>query len=70
MSKLFTKEVKIGISVLVTIAILIFGINYLKGINIFKASNYYYATYQNVNGLTVSAPVMLNGFKVGQVRER
>lgn len=69
MSKLFTKEVKIGFSVLVTIAILIFGINYLKGINIFKASNYYYATYQNVNGLTVSAPVMLNGFKVGQVRE-
>lgn len=69
MSKLFNKEVKIGISVIAAIAILIFGINYLKGINIFKASNYYYVTYHNVNGLAISAPVMLNGFKVGQVRE-
>lgn len=69
MSKLFTKEVKIGLSVLVAIAILIFGINYLKGINIFKAANFYYINYQNVNGLTISAPVVLNGFKVGQVRE-
>lgn len=69
MSKLFNKEVKIGISVIASIAILIFGINYLKGINIFKASNYYYVTYHNVNGLAISAPVMLNGFKVGQVRE-
>ncbi len=69
MSKLFTKELKIGISVLAAIVILIFGINYLKGINIFHASNYYYASYKNVNGLTVSAPVMLDGFKVGLVRE-
>lgn len=69
MSKIFNKEFKIGICVLVTIAILIFGINYLKGINIFKAANYYYVTYKNVNGLTVSAPVTLNGFKIGLVRE-
>ncbi len=69
MSKNFTKELKIGIWVIIAIAILIFGINYLKGVNIFKASNYYYVTYQNVNGLTVSAPVTLNGFKIGLVRE-
>lgn len=69
MSKTFNKELKIGIWVIIAIAILIFGINYLKGVNIFKASNYYYVTYQNVNGLTVSAPVTLNGFKIGLVRE-
>ena len=35
----------------------------------FKAANYYYATYGNVAGLQISAPVTLNGFKVGLVRE-
>lgn len=68
MKKIFTKEVKIGLCVLVAIVILIYGIDYLKGINVFKASNYYYATYHNVEGLAQSAPVTLNGFKVGVVR--
>lgn len=63
------KEFKIGISVIVAVVILIFGINYLKGINIFKAANYYTASYTNVAGLTQSAPVTLNGFKVGIVRD-
>lgn len=54
---------------LIAIAILIFGINFLKGVNLFKASNYYYATYNNVEGLAESAHVTLNGFNVGQVRE-
>lgn len=69
MKKMFSKEVKIGLSVIVAIAILIFGINFLKGVNIFKASNYYYVTYNNINGLEQSASVILNGFKVGQVRD-
>lgn len=63
------KLAAIGISVVVALAILVFGINYLKGINLFHASNYYYAVYENVTGLAVSAPVTANGFKVGQVRE-
>ena len=57
----------IGVSVLN--ALLFFGIDYLKGINVFKAANYYYVSYTNVNGLTVSSPVTINGFKVGQVRD-
>lgn len=69
MKKIFTKEVIIGFSVIVAIAILIFGINYLKGINVLKAANYYYATFSNVEGMSTSAPVMLNGYKVGEVRE-
>lgn len=59
----------VGVSVLIAAALLYFGINYLKGINILKAANYYYATYTNVEGLAVSAPVTLNGFQVGQVRD-
>lgn len=62
------KEVTIGLCVLLALGVLIFGVNYLKGVNLFKAANYYYAEYDNAAGLQVSAPVSLNGFKVGQVR--
>lgn len=63
------KLLVIGISVIAAAVVLICGIDYLKGINVFHTSNYYYATYTNVTGLAVSAPVNANGFKVGQVRE-
>ncbi|MGM9845942.1 MAG: MlaD family protein [Muribaculaceae bacterium] len=69
MKKIFRKEVLIGLTAAVAMAILFIGIDFLKGVNVFKAANYYYATYTNVNGLAQSAPVTLNGFKVGQVRE-
>lgn len=67
MKKLFTKEMIIGACVLIALAILFFGIEYLKGVSIFRPSNYYYAVYNDVKGLQSSAPVMVNGFKVGQV---
>lgn len=69
MKKIFRKEVLIGVSVLAALAILVFGINFLKGVNVLKAANYYYVTYDNVAGLAVSAPVTVNGYKVGQVRD-
>ena len=69
MKKLFNKEFKIGVFVIIAIIILIFGIDYLKGINLFNPANFYYVTYDNVQGLEVAAPVTCNGFKVGQVRE-
>lgn len=63
------KELIIGLCVCVALFALFLGINFLKGVNVFKAANYYYADYTNVAGLQVSAPVTLNGFKVGQVRD-
>lgn len=63
------KLITIGVSAVVALAILFFGINYLKGINLFHSSNYYFAVYEDVTGLAVSAPVNANGFKVGQVRD-
>lgn len=69
MKKVFRKEVLIGILAIVALLILFFGINFLKGFNIFKAANYYYASYTNVEGMTQSAPVTLNGYKIGIVRE-
>lgn len=69
MKKIFNKEFAIGLSVIVAVLILIFGIDYLKGINLFRPAHYYIAYYENVDELTVSSPVIINGYKVGQVRE-
>lgn len=69
MKKIFNKEFVIGLSVIVAIVILIFGIDFLKGINLFRPAHYYVAYYDNVDELTVSSPVLVNGYKVGQVRE-
>jgi len=60
---------KIGILVVATIALLIWGVNYLKGKNIFKKEDIYYVIYPDVNGLSISNPVLINGYKVGQVME-
>jgi len=68
MKQFFRKEVLIGLLVIIALVVLYFGINFLKGVNIFKAANYYYASYNNVEGLAVSAPVTINGYKIGLVR--
>lgn len=63
------KEVLIGLCAVIALLVLYFGIEFLKGVNLFKPANYYYASYTDVAGLQKSAPVTINGFKVGQVRE-
>ncbi len=67
--KRLPKTFVIGLCVIIALLVVIFGINYLKGINMFKGANYYYASYTNVAGLSQSAPVTINGYKVGLVRE-
>lgn len=69
MKKVFNRELVIGLCVLAALAILFFGIDFLKGVNVFKPANYYYAVYNNVEGLANSAPVTVNGYKVGLVRQ-
>lgn len=69
MKKIFKKEVVIGLSALMALVILFFGINWLKGVNIFRPSNNYYVSYADIKGLTVNNAVMSNGFKVGEVNE-
>lgn len=67
MKKIFTREVKIGLSFIVAIVCIVVGINYLKGINVFAPSNHYYAKFDRLDGLVVSNNVMVRGYKVGQV---
>lgn len=63
------KEITIGLCVVIALAVLYFGIEFLKGVNLFKPANYYSALYTDVAGLQKSAPVTLNGLKVGQVSD-
>lgn len=67
--KYITKEVKIGIAGIIALCLLVYGINYLKGIHMFKPASYFYVKFNNVNGLTKSSPVYADGFRVGIVRE-
>lgn len=64
----FTKEAKIGLVTIISLALLYLGINYLKGINLFKPSNHYFVECANVKEVTISSPVFVEGFKVGLVR--
>lgn len=62
------KEVKIGITVLFAFVILIWGVNFLRGRDIFQVGDYYYGTYVRIDGLTKASPVFYRGFKIGNVR--
>ena len=48
--KYITKEVRIGIAGIVALCILVYGINWLKGIHMFQPSSYFFAKFENVNG--------------------
>lgn len=50
------KEIIIGLCVVIALFALFMGINFLKGINVFKAANYYYATYTDAAGLRFRLP--------------
>lgn len=67
--KLLSKEVRIGIAGVAALCILVYGINYLKGIHLFKPTSYFYVKFNNVNGLTKSTPVFADGYSVGIVRD-
>lgn len=62
-----SREVRIGLVVVAAAGLLFFGLNYLKGVNIFSPTNYYIAIYKNVGGLVPSNAVYIKGYKVGQV---
>jgi phospholipid/cholesterol/gamma-HCH transport system substrate-binding protein len=67
--KKISKEFIIGVSVIIAGIILFVGIDYLKGVNLFKSANFYTVYYDNVAGLEIAAPVTIDGYKVGQVRD-
>ena len=67
--KKLSKELRIGVLVVVSIVVLVWGINYLKGSNLFDSSRTFYALYENIGGLQEGSGVTVNGFKVGMVKK-
>jgi len=61
------REYSIAALVLGGVGLLIFGVNFLKGLDLFQKRNVYHAVYNNVSGITGASPVYYNGYKVGQV---
>jgi len=64
-----SKYTRLGIVIVFSLTVLIWGLSYLKGNDIFKKSNYYHVFYDRVDGLVKSNKVTLNGFQVGQVSD-
>lgn len=62
-----SKQVKIALLVIIGIALLIFGFNFLKGNSLFSKQKNYYAIFESAKGLTESNKVMLLGVDVGKV---
>ncbi|MDX5321189.1 MAG: MlaD family protein [Bacteroidota bacterium] len=64
-----SNESKVGIFAAISITILILGYNYMKGRDLFTSTRTYYAVFESVNGLVVSNPVIINGYRIGQVSD-
>lgn len=62
-----SNETKVGILAAFSIALLIIGYNFLKGNAIFSSETILYARYSHVDGLSVSKPVLINGYQIGRV---
>src|ERR1700712_2752110 len=62
-----SNETKIGALTAIGITVLILGYSFLSGNDVFSRSNKYYAIYKSVDGLSVSKPVLVNGFQIGRV---
>ena len=64
-----SKEFRVGLLAVIALTILYMGFSFLKGIDFLSPNNTYYAVYEDIDGLNVSNPVMINGFSVGRVSE-
>jgi len=64
-----SKYTKLGFLVLASLFILIWGINYLKGIDILRRNTNYFVVYDKIDGLLKSSSVSINGYQVGQVSD-
>lgn len=64
-----SKEVKVGLLTVIALVVLVVGFRFMKGIDFFDPSNTYYVIYDNVDGLTPSNPVEVNGYRVGRVNK-
>jgi len=63
------RQVVIGLIFVISIVVLYWGINFVKGLDVFSSQRTFYAEYDNISGLLVASPITISGFKVGQVTD-
>lgn len=62
-----SRNALIGLAFLASLFMIYFGINFLKGVNVFKNQNLYYAVFSDVSKLQISSPVYVKGYQVGLI---
>lgn len=63
----YAREIKIGVLATLCLFLLFFGFNFLKGVNIFSATDTYHGQFAHIHGLDEQATVYIRGYKVGRV---
>ncbi|MEG0466785.1 MAG: MlaD family protein [Mucinivorans sp.] len=69
MKKIFSKQVLVGIFTVAVLAGTYFGISFLKSKKVFSDDNIIYAIFPQADGLEVSSPVLIKGFRIGTVEK-
>ncbi|MEN8117941.1 MAG: MlaD family protein [Bacteroidota bacterium] len=64
-----SRYTKLGLLIVFSLTVLIWGLSYLKGNDIFSRNNYYHVKYERIDGLVRSNKVTLSGYQVGQVTD-
>ena len=64
----FTKEIQIALVAIVGVVVLFFGLQFLKGMSLFSDEDVYYASFDDISGLSASSAVFANGYQVGVVK--
>lgn len=64
-----SKELKTGLIAIIAITVIVWGYNYLKKQTLFETSRVYYSEFEDIQGLTLSSIVSINGFQVGNVSD-
>ena len=63
------KEIQIALVAIIGIVLLYFGLQFLKGRNLFSSDKNYYVKFNNISGLSPPSPVYVNGYRVGVVED-
>jgi phospholipid/cholesterol/gamma-HCH transport system substrate-binding protein len=67
MKSKITRNALIGLAFIASLFMIYFGINFLKGVNVLKKQNLYYAVFEDVSNLLLSSPVYVKGYQIGLV---
>jgi len=64
-----SREFIIGFTFVAAVAVIVWGVSFLKGTDILSKKRLFYAVYDKIDGLETANSVMVNGLKIGQVNK-